>query len=278
MADHWACTQCHSLNEGKGRCYKCRTPREAAGVAPTDLPTIGHAAVVAPSGRYRSSIVRAFFVSLSIFALAVVGILGILITTIIYKPMLVDGNLVVAEAALPIMMQLGLARLVLVIASLLTFAAWISRVIDNIPPLTGHYPQATPRSTIVEVLIPFFNFFRIPAILREALRLLDPRGNGDALIAAAILPLIVGLVGDWPGGMVAGIVFGLTSSSLAAAYEAAVAYSQILAAFVAIGSIMLIMVIVRVERQAAKRSRERIRERDAAAAAASAAAAAAAGA
>ena len=55
MADHWACTQCHSLNQGKGRCYKCRAPRDVAGVAPTDLPSVGRSAPVVPAGRYRSS-------------------------------------------------------------------------------------------------------------------------------------------------------------------------------------------------------------------------------
>jgi hypothetical protein len=269
MNHPWACSQCRSLNPPKAdRCYKCRTPKDIGSSDPTDLPTIGPAATVAPTGRYRSSWIRALLASFSIFALAVVGILSTVFTTVFYKPIILDGNVAVAAAAVSTASLLSIARLVLVVASLVTFAAWISRVIENIPPLTGKYPQATPRSTIVEVLIPFFNFFRIPAILREALRLLDPRGNGDALVAAAILPLILGLLGDWPGGIVAGLVIGFTANSMEQALTLVLAYSQVLTALVAIGSIMLIVVIIRVERQSAARSQDRADEKEALAAAA----------
>jgi hypothetical protein len=143
-----------------------------------------------------------------------------------------------------------------VAGSLVAFAAWLSRVVDNIPPLTGAYPQATPRGTIWEVLIPFVNFFRIPAILREALRLLDPGRNGDVLVGVAAFPLILGLVGDWPGGIVAGIVIGLVADDFRSLVDLTAAYSQVLTAFVLIGSIFLIAVIARVERASRRRATE----------------------
>jgi hypothetical protein len=257
MADVWACSQCRSLNQGKNRCYKCRAPRAVGGVAPTELPTIGPAAALAPSGRYRSSAFRAVLVSTSILALAVVGIVGTVIAGDASRRLVGSGSTVAAAAALPALTELGIARIALVVASLVTFAAWISRVVENIPPLTGSYPLATPRSTIVEVLIPFFNFFRIPPILREALRLLDPRGNGDALVAAALLPLFVGLLGDWPGGIIVSIVVALLAQNIQQFVNVMTTYSLVLTMSVAIGSVFLVAVIARVERLSAARARER---------------------
>lgn len=256
MTDLWACSQCRSLNPAKAsRCYKCRTPREVASTAPTELPTVGPAEAVRPAGRYRSSAFRGVLASAAILGLAVVGIAGSVIVSLVHDRVDADGT-AVATAALPSLTGLAIARLALIAVALVAFAAWLSRVIENIPPLTGSYPQATPRSTIIEVLIPFFNFFRIPAILREALRLLEPRGGGDALVAAAVLPLVAGLLGDWPGSYVAAILAVLLTDTAQQAVDAMLMYSQVLTALVTIGSVMLVAVIARVERQSAARARD----------------------
>jgi hypothetical protein len=257
VADVWACTQCRSLNQGKNRCYKCRAPRAIGGVAPTEMSVFGQAPAVKPAGRYRSSAFRAVLVSVSILALAVVGIVATVIAGETYRRFVGPGGTAAAAAAAPTLIELAIARVALVVASLVTFAAWISRVVENIPALTGSFPLATPRSTIVEVLIPFFNFFRIPPILREALRLLDPRGNGDALVAAALLPLFIGLLGDWPGGILMTIVVALLAQNVQQFANVMTAYSAVLAASVAIGSVFLVAVIARVERLSAARARER---------------------
>ena len=106
--------------------------------------------------RYRSSAFRAVLVSASILALAVVGIVGKVIAGESYRKFVGPGGTAAAAAAAPALIELAIARVALVVASLVMFAAWISRVVENIPALTGSYPLATPRSTIVEVLIPFF--------------------------------------------------------------------------------------------------------------------------
>ena len=256
MADVWACTQCRSLNEGKNRCYKCRAPRDVGGVAPTEMSVYGQAPAVKRAGRYRSSAFRAVLVSTSILALAIVGIVATVIGGEASKKFVGPGGTTAAAAAAPALIELAVARVALVVASLVMFAAWISRVVENIPALTGSYPLATPRSTIVEVLIPFFNFFRIPPILREVLRLLDPRGNGDALVAAALLPLFIGLLGDWPGGIVMTIVVALLAQNVQQFVNVMTAYSAVLVASVTIGSVFLVAVIARAERLSAARARE----------------------
>jgi hypothetical protein len=255
MADVWVCSQCRSINEGKNRCYKCRSPKDSVAMAPTDLPTIGSSAPVAVVGRFRSSSFRAVITSVCILGLAVTTLIYVILATQAFSPV---GGSAPASALIPTIIQVGFARLALVIASLVTFAAWLSRVVDNIPRLTGSYPQATPRSTIVEVLVPFFNFFRIPAILREALRLLDPRGNGDALVGAAVLPLITGLLLDWPIGIAAGFVIALLAGSAQQQLDVMLVYTQVRTALIVIGSVMLVVVIARIERRSTARSREAV--------------------
>ena len=257
MADVWACSRCRSLNQGKDRCYKCRAPRAVGGVAPTEMSIYGEAPAVKPTGRYRSSAFRALLASLAILALATVGIIGTVLNGLILTMLIEEDRAAVAAASLPTLTTIGIARLGLLAAALVLFAAWISRVVENIPALTGSYPQATPRSTIVEVLIPFFNFFRIPAILREALRLLDPNGRGDSLVAAALFPLIVGLLGDWPGGIVATILIALLTDTPAQAVNLFFLYSLILSVSTAMGSVFLIAVIARIERLSARHARAR---------------------
>jgi len=64
----------------------------------------------------------------------------------------------------------------------------------NVPVLTGYYPRATPRMALLQSLVPILNFFWIPSILREVLHAQDPDRNGNALIAAALIPIVVGYV------------------------------------------------------------------------------------
>ena len=94
-------------------------------------------------------------------------------------------------------------------------------------------------------------------VLAEALRLLAPRGNGDALVSAALLPLFIGLLGDWPGTIVVTILVGLVAQNVQQFATAMTAYSAVLTASVAIGSVFLVAVIVRIERVSAARARER---------------------
>lgn len=256
MADVWACSQCRSLNQGEDRCYKCRSPRSAAGVAPTDLPTVGPSAPVVPVGRYRSSAFRAVIASASILALAIVGVVGTALSTLVLKRVLVDRDTGVAEAAVPLLTEVGIALIILIVTALVTLAAWLSRVVANIPILTGVFPRATPRMTIIQVLIPGYNVKWIPSILRESLRVLDPRRNGDALIAAAIIPLIVAAFGALLLRRVMSVAYLAGGMSLKSAVEIEVLFAQIVAGLLVVGAAMLIAVIARIERRSARLARD----------------------
>jgi hypothetical protein len=237
MADVWACSQCRSINRGKDRCYKCRRPRSVSGVAPTELPTVGPSAAVVPAGRYRSSAFRAAIASLLVVALVIVSVMAV-------------------GALLPNGTDLSIVIIGLIVASLATFAAWLSRVVDNVPQLTGRFPRATPRMTFLQALIPIYNFGWIPSILREALRMLDPRGNGDALVAAAILPLIVSFVGYVVGRRLLLAAYATGSVTINGVLQIELVFAQAVVGLLAVGAIMLVAVMVRVERVSAARARD----------------------
>jgi hypothetical protein len=237
MADMWACSQCRSINTNKDRCYKCRTPRAIGGVAPTDLPTVGPSQQLRPTGRYRSSWFRAVVASICLMALTVLSVLSV-------------------GAILPAKTDVSIVIIGLAVASLATFAAWLSRVVSNIPPLTGEYPRATPRMTFIQALVPVRNFFWIPSILREVMRLLEPRGNGDALVAAAVLPLVVAAGGALVGArpLFLSQRLGIITFSTMRAVE--LIYIEVLVGLLAVGAVMLLLVILRIERRSVSRARE----------------------
>src|SRR5206468_1205325 len=76
-------------------------------------------------------------------------------------------------------------------SAFVAWAAWLSRVIDNLPALGVGYSRVTPRTAFFESLIPVWNLFMLPARVREATRMLHPQGGGDGLIALAWLVIFV---------------------------------------------------------------------------------------
>jgi hypothetical protein len=244
MADVWACSQCRSLNQGKGRCYKCRSPRAVGGVAPTDLPTIGPSAPLEVKVTYRSSAFRAVVAAVSLLALTTLGVISAVLASTVPED--------TRETAASLYGDLWLLFLGILAVTLVAFAAWISRVIANIPALTGTYPRATPRMTIFQVLIPIYNVRWIPSILRDVLRQLDPRGNGDALIAAAIMPPLAAWLGLvalrylLTGSMISGA--GLSTRQ---ALELFGILGQAAVGLTAISAVMVVLIISRIERRAA---------------------------
>jgi hypothetical protein len=257
MADVWACSNCRSLNQGKDRCYKCRSPRALGGVAPTELPTIGPSAPIVPNVAYRSSAFRGFVASVGIISLAVVAVIWAVVSSYIIKPVVLDRTAVVSDAANATFSELWLLFGALIVVTLVAFAAWLSRVVANIPALTGSFPKATPRLTFLQVLVPILNLRWIPSILREVLRTLDPRGNGDALLAAAILPTFLAAFAYFAirrfvtGAVIGG---GLTVRQI---IEMEGVFLQVTVGLATISAVMLVAIVMRVERRSSALAADR---------------------
>ena len=187
----WACRVCRSINSRRSnRCYSCHTPRDAAEVKPEDIPTVGALPPVVHTGTYRSTELRAVMVTLA-------GAIFILATLAAAYLIWQVGSLRGAgekAASDDLFASYGpyLALVpVLGVVALLAYAAWISRVVENIPALGLGYSRVGSGMAFLEPLIPGFNLYALPARLGEVLRKLDAKGNGQALLGLAFI-LVVG--------------------------------------------------------------------------------------
>jgi hypothetical protein len=198
-ADFWACRVCRSINSQRAdRCYRCHTPREAAAVKPTDMPTTGSLPKLEHTAVYRST--EAFAVGVTL-ATAVFILSGLLtfwtaysVGTLRAERHLADANALLSERALLI----G-ATPVLAAVTLLAYAAWISRVVANLPAVGVGWSRVSPTMAFVEPLIPGFNLYAVPARVAEVIRKVDEHSSAIPLlglgwILVVVPPIAAGLI------------------------------------------------------------------------------------
>ena len=250
----WICGSCRSVNEVRSqRCYKCRTPRElaqadvsqliVAGAGASDAAhAVGAAARAAVLGGYESSEARA---GLAQCLLVAIGVLALLvnITGADLIGRLVGGDSATVRQDLDIFSLLALVLYVSAALTLVAWAAWLSRVVANIPKVGLGWPNVTPRAAFIENFLPGLNLFRVPAILRDVMSRLEPHGGrGNGLIVAAWLGLFGGLVLPYVGGWLLLLV-----PSRSARITAAVVVGQLALGLTLAGVLFLVLIIRRVE-------------------------------
>lgn len=189
--DLWACRVCRSINSRRSnRCYSCHTPREAAAVNPTDLPTTGQAPPVEHKGTYRSTETLAVVVTLA----AVAFILATLAVTYLLwqvADLRSAGERAESDALFEGLTPLFVLAPALGIAALVAYAAWIRGVVANLPALGLGYSRVSPQMAFIEPLIPGFNLYALPARVGEVLRKLDDKGPGLPLLGLSFI-LVIG--------------------------------------------------------------------------------------
>ncbi len=190
-ADFWACRVCRSINTQRAnRCYSCHTPREVAGVKPTELSVTEPPPVLGPTGTYRSSENRAVLATIATVAF----ILGTYVALWVGSQV---GNLRAdrqREAADQLYQssQLLLALpVVLGLLALVAYGWWISRAVANLPPLGAGYSRVSPSWAFFEPLIPGLNLYSLPARAGEVISKLGGSMLGTSLIAISFF-LIIG--------------------------------------------------------------------------------------
>jgi len=276
VTDIWVCGTCHSINEQRrGRCYKCGARQ---GVAATgEMATLRQEQAIASRTvvAYRPAAALGLATSFFLLGLAVVNLAGIVQTFGLSS--FLDQQLGVLEATGSIdepaflalteeMNRLGLANLTVVLPALLFFAAWLSRVVSNVPALGGGIPSTSPGRAFVNTLIPLVNLRTVPGMVQDVLYRLDPRGGGVFMVGAAWF----GLVGSWIVSFLAGwyldlrLTFDLfNAASLEEAVASfrtlltlAVAIDVATGALIAIGAVVLIALMIRIERRSRARDAE----------------------
>jgi uncharacterized protein DUF4328 len=202
----WICGACRSVNEFKSqRCYKCRTPRELAEADVSQLITAGAgaseavvtaaaAARTAALGGYRSSDARAALTQCLLGATAVLAVLSSVAGADLIADALAGDSETVRENA-PVVVAISLAVFAAAALTLVSWAAWLSRVVDNVPKIGLGWPNISPGQAVLENFLPGWNLLRVPAILRDVVTRLEPgEGRGNMLIAVAWLGLVGGVL------------------------------------------------------------------------------------
>ena len=276
MTDIWVCGSCHSINQQRSeRCYKCGALQAVA--ATGEMATLRQEQAIASRTvvSYRPAAALGLATSFFLLGLAVVSIAAIIMS--IGLAGFLDEQLDVLAATGTIdeaayrarvddINRLGLANLAVVLPALLFFAAWLSRVVSNVPALGGGIPGTSPGRAFINTLIPLVNLRSVPGMVQDVLYRLDPKGGGIFMVGVAWL----GLVGSWIVAFFAGwyldlrLTFDLfNASSLEEAVEsvrslitAAVILDIFTGVLIALGALVLIMLMVRIERRSRSRDAE----------------------
>jgi len=247
----WVCGSCRSINEARqGRCYRCHAPRDLAAVDPETMPVTGTIPQAGRAPRYRSSSIRAGVARNLILLALVVTVAGGLVARLVADRLL--GGSAALGASIDLFTVVAIVQLAAVALALVAWAAWLSRVVGNLPAVGAGYPNVTPRAAFLENFVPFLNFLRVPAILRDVVRRLDPGGRGDALIAAAWL----GLVGGILVPRFAGPVVQIASPDVGSAVDASVVVAQVGIGFQVAGGLFLIALMGWIEGRMRARARD----------------------
>jgi hypothetical protein len=274
MTDIWVCSTCHSINRQRGTsCYKCAAPQSAAvevlADVRTELAMQSRAAVP-----YRTSILRAIVAAALIVAYAVLGVIvlvqGLAVTQYLRDeiPNIFNGqvdNAEIIRLAAPAVVP-ALLQTICGLGALLFFAAWLSRVVMNIPSLGGGTPRTTPTNAFIYPLIPFWNLFKTPPIIQDALYRVDPKAGGFFMILLAWLGLvgsaIIGfLVGWWVNLRIATVPGNATRKedailAIQDAYDTQILVDVVTTLMASAGAIVLVLIMFRIEARARARDRE----------------------
>jgi hypothetical protein len=209
VTDIWVCSKCYSLNRLRARkCYKCGALQSSATGQGAHLRA-EQGILARTAVAYRSAWFRAFLAMACIVGTAVTGVLllpsSIALTNWARDELAlaVTGARVDHAELLEILngaAVLGLARVAFVIAAVVFFAAWLSRVIMNIPALGGGQPTTTPSRAFVSSLIPIWNLWKVPAMVQDALYRVDPRAGGFFTVLVAWVGLVGSAVVDTLAG------------------------------------------------------------------------------
>jgi hypothetical protein len=202
----WVCGSCRSLNEVRStRCYKCRTPRALGEADLSTLITAGagatessaavtQAASAAVLGGYRSSSARAGLTQCMVVATGVLAVVATIAGADVLGT-LADGDTASARRDFAFLNALALACYAFAAVALVSWAAWLSRVVENVPKVGLGWPNVSPTAAFIENFLPGWNLLRVPAIVRDVLHRLEPEdGRGHMLLVAAWLGLAGGVV------------------------------------------------------------------------------------
>jgi hypothetical protein len=257
------------------RCYRCHAEQSKAATGQGEFRRQEEAIATRQVIPYRPSSLLGFVTAILLLALAGLAIGQLLLEIRAYQPLLneIEGiragaapNPAVLEAWNAQSLPLGLTNLAVVVVTVLFFGGWLARVVGNVPALGGGIPGTSPAAAFRDTLIPVRNLWKVPGIVTDVMYRLDPKAGGVFMIAIAW----VGLVGSWIVSFLAGWYLDLrlqfdalnaTSvaefiDSVSGLFPVALAIDVACGVLIAVGALVLILLIVRIERRSRDRDAE----------------------
>jgi hypothetical protein len=186
-ADIWICNVCRSINPlSSNRCYRCHTPIQLAAAKPEDLavqqaPREAH---TTPTGTFKSTETLATLVTVAAVAFILATFLALWTVFQVNDLRLTDGRKAADDLFQQRLLLIAPAP-ILGILVLLLYAAWIRRVVENVPALGLGFMRVSPGFAFLEPLIPGFNLYSIPARIADAIAKLGGHLYATALIGLA---------------------------------------------------------------------------------------------
>jgi hypothetical protein len=277
MNDVWVCDACKSINRMRNdRCYGCNGRRVAVRAAVGPDVRVQAAVAERAARGYISSLPFALITAVLILAVAALGF-ALVVVELGSMPAMRQAFIAALStgSADPLdayaleqarLIVPSLVRVILLLVAVVGFGLWLSRVVLNIPALGGGTPSRGPWKAFLYPMIPIVNLVKVPGMIQDAMYRLDPEAGGFFMVLAAWIGLfgswLVDLVGQW-------VITGLAMQSLVTAFTIEDAANvvgpmidqlSVLAlvteAMVAIGAVLLVVIMLRIERRAAARDRE----------------------
>ena len=258
--DIWVCGQCRSVNKLRSKqCYNCRTPKDLAAVDPSDIAGTGHGQlreIALPE--FSSSRGEAMLASLLILLVAGMNVISTVTTSRVLTTLVDDPDVI--PAGLTTATAVALATLGVGLLALTAWAFWLSRVVSAMPALGLGYPAANATMAFLENFLPGLNLFRVPAIVRDVVRRLEPdqgpgQGRGEALIFAAWIGLLGGFFVPRIGGF---LNYG--ADTLEGAVSNAQLITGMATGLVLVGAVFLVVLIWWIEARIARRRAAQLAE------------------
>jgi hypothetical protein len=256
-ADIWVCGECRSINNLKSKqCYRCRTPRDVAAVDPKQIEGTGHGRlreIALPEfrpTRWAALLASALLILVAVTQVVATVADAILFGRIVRDPAVLNDPAFYQSAESMVAGTVGIAALVVALIALIGWSFWLSRAVMAMPALGLGYPAANGLMAFVENFLPGLNLFRVPAIVRDVMRRLDPTAlRGEVLIFAAW----IGLLGGYLVPRLGAYLGLLGSGTVEEIVQQTLLVQAIATAMVVVGALFLVALIWWIERRIALR-------------------------
>ncbi len=185
VSELWVCRYCRSVNPARsGKCYRCHSPRDVAVARPEDLSVHHEESRPEATGTFRTSEMLAVLLTIAASGL----ILGTAVSawvTVQVVQLRIAGASDQADRLFADRQLLLFIVPVLAGTALLAYAAWISRLVANLPALGLGYSRVSPKWAFLEPFIPGRNLYSLPARTAEVAKKLDEATPVNPLIGLA---------------------------------------------------------------------------------------------